>query len=244
MASQLKNHTGARSEKGREDLVKEGPHRAAGSWMRALWKSMRLVLGHPDQPAHTPSSEPRLRLGYAVPPTFSSSLPSAGMTANAGLDSRTAGAIGAAPSSAMLEELNRLFEVHPQSRTVMRQLAFVEQMMRRGGERMLGELPAHVLLRASRQLDSLSEGRLSPSLAQLSSKLGTALERHSRFQASSAPSGSPGNPQPDTLLEQGSGGSGIFDSDRRARGGLTLPQMPRIARSRDFQPTLPMQMDE
>jgi len=106
----------------------------------------------------------------------------------------------------LLEELNSLMSAHPQSRQVMRQLAFVEKALIAKGPRILDELPVHVLMRGKHQLTSLCEGELTPGLAELNSAMAASLSKRAKVNASAMTMKGPPPTTPGLLSGLGSTG--------------------------------------
>lgn len=74
------------------------------------------------------------------------------------------------------EELQALLRRHPETRHLMRHLAFVEQSLGRFGSRALRrEVPVPVLRKAVEQLDLLTQGKPGETLGELRSRIAEAI---------------------------------------------------------------------
>ena len=223
--------------------ARDGSVRSGRTWVDALLAAMRLVL-HRGRASDGPASASPLLIGYSAPSTRNNS--PAQPAASASRQTAPPPARATSETTRMLDELDGLLGLHPHTRGVMRQLAFVEKALRRSGVRILDDLPAHVLLRAHEQLDALTMGRWSPGIARFGAQLTASLALRTRSGLTSVAPAPHSAGQGGSLLEVGSNGHPLFapfaplSAGPRPTHQESVPVLPTMSLHADFEPTLPM----
>ncbi len=95
-------------------------------------------------------------------------------------------------------QLRALLKRHPQSRSVLRHLAYVEGALRKQGAEALDEVPVDVLRAALQQLEGLVTNWQQEGLAELRSRLAVAVVERAEQQAAADAAAAP-HPKTDAM---------------------------------------------